>query len=187
MSDERFLPQRMVHEVTLHVDWPEHGVGAKLDSILALLQQVREQGVTIMSRISDEIASAKAAIVAYLSRHQEEINQKNAEIARLQALVDEGGATAEDEANLQELVDTVNAMDPTNPATLEAFSPRARTAAATVAAPHANPDVNALRAQIAILQALVDSGSATQADRTNMATLKAKLNALDPTAAKRRI
>ncbi len=55
-------------------------------------------------------------------------------------------------------------------------------AAADAALARVQADVATLRAKIAELQALVDAGTATQADFDALAALKAKIDGIDPTS-----
>jgi len=71
-----------------------------------------------MSVISDKLDAVEAAIGAATTRVQNDIATLQAQIADLQAKVDAGSATPEELARLDALRASVDAIDPTNPATL---------------------------------------------------------------------
>jgi hypothetical protein len=68
-----------------------------------------------MSAISDKIAAIKSSLDAAVVRVTEDVATQTAEIARLQALVDAGGATPEDLANLEALKTELDGLDPIKP------------------------------------------------------------------------
>jgi hypothetical protein len=69
----------------------------------------------IMSKLSDLIAAAQAEADAAVARVTADVDTLNAKIAELQAKVDAGEASAEDEAALQHLQDTLKGLDPKQP------------------------------------------------------------------------
>jgi hypothetical protein len=71
-----------------------------------------------MSVLSDKISAVGVALDKALARVDEDVLALVAKIAELQALIDAGGATAEDIAALDALQAKLDALDPTKPAVL---------------------------------------------------------------------
>lgn len=91
---------------------------AGLELVIDLLKKLIAQGESQMSKLSDKLDEVGASLDAAISRVQEDVNDLQLKIAELQALVDAGGATPEDEAKLDALKARLDAIDPVKPATL---------------------------------------------------------------------
>jgi uncharacterized protein YlxW (UPF0749 family) len=94
--------------------WMSRNLLTKND--LAVVLQREEQ--FIVSQLSDAIAAANSKADAAISRVQADVTNLKNQIATLQATVDSGGATPEDMNNLAALQAKLDALDPTQPATL---------------------------------------------------------------------
>ncbi len=75
-------------------------------------------GDKLMSQLSDALAAATASVDAAISRVTNDITSLQAQIAALQAQIASGTATQADLDALAALQAKVDALDPTNPATL---------------------------------------------------------------------
>ena len=96
-------------------------LNTKMDQVTAAvtaLRQLVSQEVSVMTVLSDKIDAANVSADAAIGRVQTDVSNLAAEIVRLQALVDAGGATPTDLANLDSLKAKLDALDPTNPAVL---------------------------------------------------------------------
>jgi hypothetical protein len=82
----------------------------------------------IMSLLSDAIAKVQSSTDAATTRVQTDIAGLRDQIVKLQAQIDAGGATAADLAALAALQAQVDAIDPTNVATLPSVTAASRVA-----------------------------------------------------------
>lgn len=85
------------------------------DELDASLQAL---GVRIMSVFSDQIKNLATSVDAAIGRVQLEESNLSAQVAKLQASVDQGLASPEDIESLKSIQAKLDALDLTNPATL---------------------------------------------------------------------
>ena len=103
----------------MHWPWDSDPVlGAKVDKLNTLVEQLIKKVGNTMSALSDKIAAVGSSLDAALARVDEDVQALVAKIAELQALVDAGGATPDDIAALDALQAKLDALDPTKPAVL---------------------------------------------------------------------
>lgn len=100
------------------------GIDPPLQRILESLNFNLLQRITSleyrMSALSDKIAEVKTAFDAAVARNQADDRANKAKIAELQALVDSGGATPQDLADLDALKAIADGLDATSPTVLPA-------------------------------------------------------------------
>lgn len=91
-----------------------------VDGLFDMIETLVRQGRFLMALLDDKIDAAKASADEALARSQSVTATLRAQVADLQAQVDAGGATPERIAKLEALKATLDAIDPTNPATVSA-------------------------------------------------------------------
>lgn len=102
-----------------HVDIFHHFVSdPRLTELAAQLEALSAKETLDMSVISDKIAELGVSVDASIVRVQEDVADQAAKIAKLEALVAQGGASQADMDALQALKDKVDALDPVKPDTL---------------------------------------------------------------------
>lgn len=89
-----------------------------VDGILDMIETLVRQGRFLMALLDDKIDAAQQSANDALARSQSSVATLRAQVAELQAQVDQGGATPERVAKLEALKATLDAIDPTNPATV---------------------------------------------------------------------
>ena len=87
----------------------------KVDALTSLVKTYHAKEMNAMSVLSDKIASVGVALDKALARVDEDVLALVQKIVELQALVDAGGASAEDLAALELLKSKLDALDPTKP------------------------------------------------------------------------
>jgi hypothetical protein len=102
----------------LHIHVSPHDPSQCWEEIKALLMQLHEEEMTAMTVLSDKIAALGASLDAALARVDEDVKALQAQVAALQALIDQGVATPADIAALEAAQAKLDALDPTKPDTL---------------------------------------------------------------------
>lgn len=106
-------------DVNVHVNLDLHDYPYET-SLSALLKGLEER---LMSKLSDKIAALGAAIDKTTDRVTKDVEALTAKIAELQATVDAGDGTPEDEAALDEAIAKLAMIDPTKPDTIPDENP----------------------------------------------------------------